>query len=232
MIVNGTVGTNTGEKQPFDIDLAMELLREAVTPYPKAAMFQLAAEGYTSVFEQLIACIISIRTRDETTIPCAHKLFALARTPAEMVQVTVEQIDEAIAESTFHESKAPQMLTIAQAILDEHNGELPCEFDTLTNFRGVGPKCANLTLGVACGIPSISVDVHVHRVTNRWGYVQTGSPEATMRALEQTLPQAYWIEINSLLVPFGKHICTGSRPHCSICPLLAMCQQVGVTAAR
>ncbi len=218
-------------KRPFDIDIAMERLRTAVAPYPKAAMFALAEEGYTSVFEQLISCIISIRTRDETTIPCAHKLFALARTPAALVQLSVAQIDEAIAESTFHESKAPQMRAIAQTILDEYDGELPCDFAALTSFHGVGPKCANLALGVACGIPSISVDVHVHRITNRWGYVDTNSPEATMRALAKQLPEAYWIEINSLLVPFGKHICTGSRPHCSTCPLLAMCQQVGVTAA-
>jgi endonuclease-3 len=219
-------------KVPFDIDVAMERLRTAVAPYPKAAMFELAEQGYNSVFEQLISCIISIRTRDETTIPCAHKLFALARTPAALAALSVAQIDEAIAESTFHENKAPQMRAIAQAVLDEHAGDLPCDFAVLTSFHGVGPKCANLALGVACGIPSISVDVHVHRITNRWGYVATNSPEATMRALAKTLPEAYWIEINRLLVPFGKHICTGSRPHCSTCPLLAICQQVGVTAPR
>jgi endonuclease-3 len=219
-------------KAPFDITRAMALLREAVAPYPKAAMFQLAEEGYNSLFEQLISCIISIRTRDETTIPCAHQLFALARTPATLAALTVDEIDTAIAESTFHESKAPQMRAIAQEILDTYNGELPCDFAVLTGFHGVGPKCANLALGVACGIPSISVDVHVHRITNRWGYVVTNSPEATMRALEKQLPEPYWIEINSLLVPFGKHICTGNRPRCSTCPLLSMCQQVGVEQPR
>jgi len=219
-------------QSPFDIDLVMERLRTAVAPYPKAAMFQLAEEGYSSIFEQLISCIISIRTRDETTIPCAHKLFALARTPEAFAQLSVAQIEAAIAESTFYERKAPQMHTIAQTILDEYDGELPSDFVVLTSFHGVGPKCANLALGVACGIPSISVDVHVHRITNRWGYVESNSPEATMRALANQLPEAYWIEINSLLVPFGKHICTGSRPHCSTCPLRAMCQQVGVTTFR
>lgn len=219
-------------KRPFDIDVAIEQLRTAVAPYPKAAMFALAEEGYNSVFEQLISCIISIRTRDETTIPCAHKLFALARTPATLLQLSIDQIDEAIAASTFHENKAPQMRTIAQTIIDEHNGELPCDFGVLTSFHGVGPKCANLALGVACGIPSISVDVHVDRITNRWGYVATNSPEATMRALAKQLPEAYWIEINRLLVPFGKHICTGSRPRCSSCPLLAMCRQVDVVDPR
>jgi len=219
-------------KAPFEIDRAVELLRVAVAPYPKAAMFELAAEGYTSVFEQLIACIISIRTRDETTIPCAHRLFALARTPAAVAALAVHEIEAAINESTFYENKAPQIRTIAQQVCDLYNGELPCDFAVLTAFHGVGPKCANLALGVACNQPSISVDVHVDRITNRWGYVQTNSPEATMRALEQKLPPAYWVEINSLLVPFGKHICTGTRPHCSTCPLLTMCQQVGVKSPR
>lgn len=220
------------EKIEFDIHIAMARLRTAVAPFPKAAMFKLAEQGYNSLFEQLISCIISIRTRDETTIPCAHKLFALARTPLALAQLSVTQIDEAIAESTFHENKAPQMRAIAQTILDEYDGELPCNYELLTGFHGVGPKCANLALGVGCGIPSISVDVHVDRITNRWGYVATTSPEATMRALEKKLPEAYWIEINSLLVPFGKHICTGSRPHCSTCPLVMSCQQIGVTAPR
>jgi endonuclease III len=109
---------------------------------------------------------------------------------------------------------------------------LPCDFDVLTSFQGVGPKCANLTLGIACGQAKISVDIHVHRITNRWGYVATRTPEATLALLEQKLPQIYWVEINRLLVPFGKHVCTGQRPKCSTCPLLAMCAQVGVTDYR
>ena len=100
------------------------------------------------------------------------------------------------------------------------------------SFAGVGPKCAHLVLGIACGEPFISVDVHVHRVTNRWGYVKASTPEKTMAALGEKLPRRYWIEINRLLVPFGKHICTGNLPHCSTCPVLEMCQQVGVTSHR
>ena len=102
----------------------------------------------------------------------------------------------------------------------------------LQTFRGVGPKCANLVAGIAGGRPLISVDVHVHRVANRWGVVHTTTPEKTMAALEAVLPRRYWVEINALLVPFGKHICTGVRPKCSTCPLLEMCQQVGVTTHR
>lgn len=216
----------------FNIDEVISRVREAVKPYPKAAMFQLADEGYQSPFEQLIACIISIRTYDEVSLPVSRQLFARARTPAEISSLTPTEIDGLIRGSTFHESKSRQIHAIARRILSNHQGELPCDVETLLAFEGVGPKCAHLTLGVACGQPYISVDVHVHRVTNRWGYVQTSTPAKTTTALEAQLPKAYWIEINRLLVPFGKHICTGSRPRCSSCPVLERCQQVGVEASR
>ena len=219
-------------RKPFDIDEVMRRLREAVRPYPPAALFGLADEGYRSAFEQLLACIISIRTFDEVTTPCAKRLFAAARTPKQLLALEPAQIDALISPCTFHEPKAQQMWEIAAAIEERYGGELPCDFAVLTGFRGVGPKCANLVLGIACGAPSISVDVHVHRVTNRWGYVATRTPEQTMAALEGVLPREYWIEINRLLVPFGKHVCTGARPRCSTCPLLEMCAQVGVVNPR
>lgn len=219
-------------KEPFDIHRVFALLPQAVQPYAKAALFELADDGFRSAFEQLVACIISIRTRDETTLPSARALFAVARTPAEMSQLSYAQLDRLIGQSTFHEGKARQILHIAQTLQTEYNGELPCDFDVLTGFHGVGPKCANLVLGIACGQRHISVDVHVHRVTNRWGYVATATPEQTMHALQQKLPQEYWIEINRLLVPFGKHVCTGQRPRCSTCLLLEMCQQVDVHNPR
>jgi endonuclease-3 len=219
-------------KEPFDIDRAIPLLREAVAPYPKAALFELSAEGYTSVFEILVACILSVRTRDETTLPVARALFARARTPAAVAALSEEEIDRLIAACTFHEPKARTLRTIAQRAVAEHGGSVPCDREVLLSFHGVGPKCANLTLGIACGQPCIGVDVHVHRVTNRWGYVQTRTPEQTMAALQEKLPRPYWIEINALLVPFGKHVCTGTRPKCSTCPLRDTCRQVGVTDPR
>jgi endonuclease-3 len=219
-------------KRPFDIEKAMPRLRAAVAPYPKAALFELAAEGHTSVFEILVACILSIRTRDETTLPVARALFAQARSPAALAELTVKQIDRLIQACAFHESKAKTIRDLARQAVEEHGGVLPCDRDVLLAFHGVGPKCANLTLGIACGLPLIGVDIHVHRVTNRWGYVRTTTPEKTMAALQEKLPRTYWIEINALLVPFGKHICTGTRPKCSTCPLLAICRQVGVTSHR
>ena len=220
------------EKRPFDIDLAMARIREAVRPFPPAALFALADEGFNSPFELLMACIISIRTYDEVMLPCARRLFALARTPNTVSQLTPEAIDAAISPSTFHDAKARQIHDIACRLTATHGGTLPCDATLLLSFRGVGPKCANLVLGIACQQPYIGVDIHVHRVTNRWGYVHASTPERTMAALEAVLPQQYWVEINRLLVPFGKHICTGTRPRCSTCPVLDMCQQIGVQSHR
>jgi endonuclease-3 len=219
-------------KRSLEIGDAIERIRAAVAPFRPAAMFELAEDGYSSLFEQLVACIISIRTYDEETVPIARRLFDRARTPTEMAQLTAGEIAALIRPSTFYERKAAQILAIARAAADDHGGGLPCEVDVLTEFEGVGPKCAHLALGVACHQPYISVDIHVHRVTNRWGYVRTRSPEGTMAELQVTLPKQYWIEINRLLVPFGKHICTGVRPRCSTCPVIDMCAQVGVTEHR
>jgi len=212
----------------FEIDRAIALVREAVRPYPKAAMFALAEEGYRSLFEQIVACILSIRTRDETSLVVAQKLFDRARTPAEIAQLSTAELEAVIGDSTYADAKAKQILAIAQTALAEHGGELPCDRSTLLALKGVGPKCAHLALGIACDQPYISVDVHVHRITNRWGYVETRSPEQTLTALEAKLPPPYHVEINALLVPFGKHICLGTRPRCDVCPLREMCEQRGV----
>ena len=219
-------------KKPFDIDVAMERIAKAVEPYPKAAMFELAERGYDTPFQQLVACVISIRTRDEESLPISLRLFAAAPAAEDIAALTPNEIDALIRPSTFHERKAHQIHAIAMRTVEEFSGELPCDDEVLQSFAGVGPKCAHLALGIACGEPLISVDIHVHRVVNRWGYVQTATPEQTMLALEAKLPERYWVPINSLLVPFGKHICTGKLPHCSACPVLDMCQQVGVTSHR
>jgi endonuclease-3 len=219
-------------KHPFDIDLAIERLREAIRPLPQAALFALAADGFDTPFELLMACIISIRTRDEVTLPCARRLFALARTPLAVSQLTSAALDHAISPCTFHDTKAMQIREIARSLSAAHGGTLPCDAELLRSFRGVGPKCTHLVLGIGCHQPCIGVDVHVHRITNRWGYVQGRTPVHTMTALEAVLPQQYWIEINRLLVPFGKHICTRDLPRCSTCPLFDMCQQVGVKTHR
>jgi endonuclease-3 len=219
-------------EQVFDIDVAMSRIEEAVKPYPKAAMFELAERGYDTAFEQLIACILSIRTYDEVSLPLAEALFAVARTAEAIADLAPETILEIIHKSTFAERKAEQIHDIAQQVMVEYNGELPCDRDLMLSFAGVGPKCANLALGIACDEPVISVDVHVHRVTNRWGYVAASTPEKTMVALEEKLPRRHWIDINRLLVPFGKHICEGRVPRCSVCPVFDMCARVDVKSYR
>jgi endonuclease-3 len=146
-----------------------------------------------------------------------------------MLALSEEEIDALIARCTFHETKAKTIRAIAREAIEKHGGSLPCDLDALLALKGVGPKCASLALGIACDMPLIAVDVHVHRVTNRWGIVKTKTPEKTMKALQEVLPRSAWVEINALLVPFGKHICTLSVPSCSTCRLLEMCQQVGVT---
>lgn len=219
-------------KKAFNLSTVLKRIEKAVKPYPKAAMFELYERGYCTLFEQLICCIISIRTLDETTIPLSEELFKIARTPKELSQLSPKKLEEILHGATFPGQKAYTMLGIAKAAIEQYNGELPANFEKLTQLKGVGPKCANLALGVANKQSAISVDVHVHRVGNRWGFIQTTSPEQTMLQLQQRVPKHRWIDINRLLMPFGKHICTGRLPHCSTCPILEYCMQVGVSSHR
>jgi endonuclease III len=219
-------------KKPFNLSIVLKRIEKAVKPYPKAALFELFERGYSTLFEQLISCIISIRTLDETTIPVSEKLFKIARTPKEFLRLSPKQLEQVLHGATFPGQKAFTIIGISKAAIEQYHGELPSEFEKLIQLKGVGPKCANLALGVAHRQAAISVDVHVHRVTNRWGFIQTSSPEQTMLQLEQKVPKQKWIDINRLLMPFGKHICTGRLPHCSTCPVLKYCMQIGVTSHR
>jgi endonuclease-3 len=218
-------------QQPFDVDAVFAGLEAAIRPFPKAALFELAEDGHTSVLEQIVACVISTRTYDEVTVKAARRLFAAAPTAEALAALDPEAIDGLIQPCTFHERKARQIQQIAQAAV-ERGGTLSCSEEALAALPGVGPKCTNLALGIACGEPRISVDVHVHRITNRWGLVHTRTPEQTTAALERTLPRDRWVAVNRLLVPFGKHVCTGVAPHCSTCPVRAFCRRVGVGAHR
>ncbi len=219
-------------KLPFDLSLVLSRIEDAIRPFPKAAMFELAERGYNTLFEQLISCIISIRTLDETTIPVSLRLFAVARTPQEMLLLGPEQLTDLLYGATYPDQKAYTMLGIAKAAVEQYAHRLPADYESLIALKGVGPKCANLALGVATGQAAISVDIHVHRVVNRWGFVEANQPEKTLKKLEEKVPIDQWIEINRLLMPFGKHICTGTLPRCSTCPVLEWCQQIGVTQHR
>ena len=217
-------------KEPFDIDEVFRRLRQALAGLPKAAMFDLRDRGYSSPFEQLVGSLISARTRDETTMEVCLRLFAEAKTPETMAALDEKTLTNLLRGASFPEPKARDLIALSRQIVEQHAGQVPDTMEGLTAFRGVGPKIAALTLAVGFGQAALAVDIHVHRITNRWGYVATSTPEQTLAALLPKLPERYRVEINERLVPFGKFVCTGVRPKCSTCPLLAMCQQVGVTS--
>ena len=219
-------------KEPFDIDEVFRRLRRAVAGLPKAAMFDLRDRGFGAPFEQLVGALISARTLDETTLAVCLRLFAEARTPEALAALDEAELIALLKPATFPEPKARDLLALSRRILAEHGGRVPDTLEGLTAFRGVGPKIAALTLAVGFDRPAIAVDVHVHRITNRWGYVATKTPEKTAAALAEKLPERYWVEINERLVPFGKFQCTPARPKCSTCPLLSICRQVDVVAPR
>ena len=184
------------EKKPFNIGVVLGRIRKAVQPFADAGMFALRDLGFGTAFQQLVGCIISIRARDEVSVPAAQRLLERAPDPETMSRMSAREIDELIHPATFHESKAKQIRDMAVRVTEEFEGDLPCDFDVMTSFSGVGPKCANLALGVACNEPSISVDIHVHRVTNRWGYVATRTPEQTRIALELIGRQSAQIDLH------------------------------------
>lgn len=223
---------HTTSTKPFDADTMMTLLRETVRDLPAPSMFELRNRGFGTLFQQLVACMISVRTYEEVSLPASIRLFERASTPEAVAGLDIVEIDRLIAPSTFHERKAAQISVIAHATVDEYGGELPCIEETVLAFPGIGPKCAALALGIACGQERLPVDIHVHRIANRWGVVATKTAEQTQAALEEVFPPRYWLELNERLVPFGKSICTRLRPHCSTCSLLDYCQQVGVTDPR
>jgi endonuclease-3 len=183
-------------------------------------------------FRVLIACILSLRTQDTTTGPAAARLFALAENPAAMLRLTPRQIERAIYPVGFYRTKARAILGICRDLLERFGGRVPDDLDALLTLGGVGRKTANLVVTVGFGKPGICVDTHVHRISNRWGYVKTRTPEDTEMALRKKLPRHYWIGYNDLLVSFGQNICAPISPHCSTCPLRPLCPRKGVTSSR
>jgi endonuclease-3 len=219
-------------KEPFDPERAIVLLRKAVQGLPAPSMFELRNRGFGSLFQQVVACMISVRTYEEVSLPASIRLFDRAPSAVDVASLSVGEIDRLISPSTFHERKAEHIQQIARITAGEYDGKLPCDEETVLGFPGIGPKCAALALGIACNQERLPVDIHVHRVANRWGVIHTKTPEQSQRALEDVFPPTYWLELNERLVPFGKSICTRLRPRCSTCLLLTMCQQVGVTDPR
>jgi endonuclease-3 len=190
------------------------------------------AETYQSPFRVLISCILSLRTQDATTAKASHRLFALADSPETMLKLTAKKIEKLIYPVGFYRTKAKNILEICQTLIDRYAGQVPDSIDELLKFRGVGRKTANLVVTLGYRKAGICVDTHVHRISNRWGYVKTATPEKTEFALRDKLPKKYWIEFNDLLVSFGQHLCRPISPVCSQCPIARYCSRVGVSLKR
>ena len=189
-------------------------------------------ETSRSPFRLLVACVISLRTKDEVTAKASRRLFEIAATPDRLAGLDVDHIAQAIYPAGFYNTKAGQLQEIGTIIRDRYDGEVPADEENLLAMPGVGRKTANLVLGLGFGIPAICVDTHVHRISNRLGMVTTKTPEQTERALNQVLPQDLWIPINDWLVTFGQNCCHPTSPKCSECPLDDLCPRVGVTRSR
>ena len=171
----------------------------------------------------LISCILSLRTNDRTTYPATLRMLELAKTPHEMKAVKADDLAKAIYPVGFYENKAKQIIELSRQIDEELGGVVPDEIEDLIKFNGVGRKTANLVLSRGFNKPAICVDVHVHRIFNRLGYVNTKTPEETEFALRKKLPVKYWIDINTLMVTHGQNVCKPIKPNCSVCPIAGHC---------
>jgi endonuclease-3 len=208
-----------------------ERLEEAVQEWETPLVDAMAATG-DDPFRILIATILSLRTRDTVTAVVARNLFARADTPEAILALPPEELRDLIKKVGFYNTKAETIRALSHLIIERYDGRVPDDLDELLTLPGVGRKTANLVVIAGYGKPGICVDTHVHRISNRFGYVQTKTPEQTEMALRKLLPQDLWQEINRLLVSLGQTICHPTSPKCSICPVNDLCERVGVTRSR
>lgn len=205
------------------IDEIVSTLKEAKQPQSE---FVKLMDSFNNPYLVLIACILSLRTNDRTTYPATLRMLELAKTPKAMKNVNVEDLVKAIYPVGFYENKAKQIIELSRQIDEELDGKVPDTIEELVKFNGVGRKTANLVLSQGFNKPAICVDVHVHRIFNRLGYVCTKNPEETEFALREKLPQKYWIDINTLMVTHGQNICKPTKPKCSECPIANYCAKI------
>ncbi len=183
-------------------------------------------DNFKDPYLVLIACILSLRTNDRTTYPATLRMLELAKTPQEMMGIDEEELAKAIYPVGFYKNKAGQIIELSRKIVEEYGGKVPDSIDELCKFRGVGRKTANLVMTLGFGVPAICVDVHVHRIFNRLGYIKTKNPEETEFALREKLPVEFWIPINTLLVTHGQNVCKPIKPQCDNCPICDFCDKV------
>ncbi len=217
--------------KPKDIHPVIRILRRAVPKWVKPIVTEVAETAH-SPFHILISCILSLRTQDATTAQASRRLFALANSPNEMAKLPVKKIEKAIYPVGFYRVKAKTIRDVCKTLLEKYGERVPDEIDRLIQLKGVGRKTANLVVTLGYRKPGICVDTHVHRISNRWGYVRTKNPKETEFALRAKLPRQYWIEFNDLLVTFGQNLCKPLSPMCSRCPVERYCARVGVKRRR
>lgn len=211
------------EIMPFNemIDEIFESLKFAKI---KRSRFVTFMEQQKDPYIVLIACILSLRTNDITTYPATMKMLQLAKTPEEMMNIDEKELAEAIYPVGFYNNKAKQIIALSKKLVEEYNGKVPNSIEELLKFDGVGRKTANLVMAKGFNIPAICVDVHVHRIFNRLGIVNTENPEETEMQLRKLIPQKYWIRLNTEFVTLGQNICKPTKPMCPFCPIRYYCK--------
>lgn len=205
-----------------NIDAVVESLEKA--KQPKSDFVKLM-DSYKDPYLVLISCILSLRTNDKTTYPATLRMLKLGKTPQKIMTIKEEKLAQAIYPVGFYKNKAGQIIELSRILVEKYDGKVPCDIEELCKFRGVGRKTANLVLSLGFNVPAICVDVHVHRIFNRLGYLKTKTPEETEFSLRQKLPQKYWIPINTLLVTHGQNICKPIKPLCNKCPIEKYCSK-------
>lgn len=206
-----------------NIKEAIKILKNAKQPQSD---FVKLMDNFKDPYLVLIACILSLRTNDKTTYPATLRMLELAKTPQEMMRIREEELANAIYPVGFYKNKAGQIIELSKKIVEDLDGKVPNSIDELCKFRGVGRKTANLVMTLGYGEPAICVDVHVHRIFNRLGYIKTKTPEETEFALREKLPIELWIPINTLLVTHGQNVCKPIKPMCDKCPIADYCDKL------
>lgn len=206
----------------MDIDKIVELLKKANQPQSD---FVKLMDSFDDPYLVLIACILSLRTNDKTTYPATLRMLKLGKTPLDFAKCNPDELEKAIYPVGFYANKAKQIIELSKELVEKYNSKVPESIEELCKFKGVGRKTANLVLSEGFNKPAICVDVHVHRIFNRLGYIKTKNPEETEFALREKLPQKYWIDINSLLVTHGQNICKPLKPKCDVCPIQDLCNK-------
>ena len=212
------------------IDEIVRILKDQNTKFAASAITKVARER--DPFLVLISCLLSLRTKDAVTSAASNRLFSLAKTPEEILQLSTTDIENAIYPVGFYRRKSVQIREISKTLIEENDSKVPDEIDDLLKLKGVGRKTANIVVTHGFGKPGIAVDTHVHRISNRLGLVLTKTPDRTEFELRRILPEVYWRDFNDLLVVHGQNVCTPISPRCSECPISGHCKKVGVARSR